>query len=88
MYRAGLEAILGVTREGNILRVKPCINAGWRGFEFLLRFCETDYHIEVKRGDGLNDNKHEGVDAISAKEFTIQLKNSGGTRTITLKISE
>ncbi len=88
MYRAGLEAILGVTREGNILRVKPCINAGWRGFEFLLRFSETDYHIEVKRGDGSNDNKHEGVDAISAKEFTIQLKNSGGTRTITLKIPE
>ena len=35
MYRAGLEAILGVTREGSLLRIKPCVPATWDGFEIV-----------------------------------------------------
>ncbi len=46
MYRAGLEAILGVTREGNKLRVKPCIREDWRGFEVAVQFGGTVYQID------------------------------------------
>jgi cyclic beta-1,2-glucan synthetase len=88
MYRAGLEAILGVTREADILRVKPCINADWQGFKFHLWFGETDYRIEVKRGDGPKHSKHDDVEINSTQEFAILLKNSGGTRSIALTIPE
>jgi cyclic beta-1,2-glucan synthetase len=33
MYRAGVESILGIRREGDVLVIDPCIPAGWPGFE-------------------------------------------------------
>ena len=33
MYRAGVEGILGIRREGAVLVVDPCIPAAWPGFE-------------------------------------------------------
>ena len=50
MYRAGLEAILGITREGGQLRVKPCIPAEWTEFKVTVRHGITRYAITVSQG--------------------------------------
>ncbi|HEY0202311.1 MAG TPA: glycosyl transferase, partial [Burkholderiaceae bacterium] len=47
MYRAGVEGILGLRREGACLRVNPCIPAHWPGFEATLRIGSTHYAIGV-----------------------------------------
>ena len=49
MYRAGLEAILGVTREGPLLRIKPCVPATWTEFEISTQFGSTRYEIKLSR---------------------------------------
>ena len=49
MHRAGLEAILGITREGGKLRVKPCIPAEWPGFEAAIQIGSARYEIKVTR---------------------------------------
>ena len=47
MYRAGIEGILGIRREGDFLVVDPCIPPGWPGFEATVRVASTLYEIRV-----------------------------------------
>ena len=50
MYRAGLEGVLGVTREGAHLRIAPVIPPSWPGFEATLNVEGTVCRIVVDRG--------------------------------------
>jgi cellobiose phosphorylase len=54
MYRLGLEAILGLRRAGNSLRVDPCIPQGWSGYVVDYRHGETRYRISVQNQSGVN----------------------------------
>jgi cellobiose phosphorylase len=47
LYRVALEAILGFHREGNALRLDPCIPRGWPGFEIHYRHRSTTYRVRV-----------------------------------------
>ncbi|CAN5232903.1 hypothetical protein BH09PSE6_BH09PSE6_01580 [soil metagenome] len=51
MYRAGLEGILGVTREADTLVVRPRIPASWPGFETRIRLGDARLDIVVTRAD-------------------------------------
>jgi cyclic beta-1,2-glucan synthetase len=48
MVRLGIERILGVRREGNMLHVDPCIPRQWPGFTVDYRFDGAEYHIVVE----------------------------------------
>ncbi len=50
LYRAGLEALLGFNREGNIIRMAPCIPRAWPGFEIRLRNGNSSVLISVENG--------------------------------------
>lgn len=50
LYRAGVEAILGIRKEGDRLHVDPCMPADWPGFSASLRVGSARYHITVERG--------------------------------------
>jgi cellobiose phosphorylase len=54
MYRLGLEAILGLRRTGDLLRIEPCIPKEWPGYEVTYRNGETVYHVQVKNPDGVS----------------------------------
>ncbi len=47
MYRVGLEALLGFTKEGDTLRLRPCVPAGWSGFTISYQHGTSHYDIEV-----------------------------------------
>jgi cellobiose phosphorylase len=47
MYRLGVEAILGLRRQGEKLRLDPCIPPQWDGYELTYRHGRTAYHIQV-----------------------------------------
>ncbi len=49
MYRAGMEAILGIRRAGSTLLVAPSMPAAWDGFEVVIQFGGTRYEIQVVR---------------------------------------
>ncbi|WP_245259717.1 glucoamylase family protein [Methylopila sp. 73B] len=55
MYRAGLEGILGVTREGEHLRIAPVIPPSWAGFEATLTIGATVYRLRVQRPEAADD---------------------------------
>jgi cyclic beta-1,2-glucan synthetase len=58
MYRLGIEAILGISRAGESLKINPCIPRHWPGFKVDYRFGNTHYKIEVIQtpGDDLTEN--------------------------------
>jgi cyclic beta-1,2-glucan synthetase len=51
MYRAGVEGILGVCREGDFLVVNPCIPDTWPEFEATVTMQSTRYEIRVESAE-------------------------------------
>ncbi len=47
LYRAGLESILGIRKEGDQLYIEPCIPSRWAGFGVDYRYFSASYHIAV-----------------------------------------
>ncbi len=58
MYRLGIEAILGITKQGNALQINPCIPGDWPGFKIDYRFGATHYKINVENPE---DHVNRGV---------------------------
>ncbi|MFC4527587.1 glycosyl transferase family 36 [Dyella halodurans] len=58
LYRAGVDAILGLRRRGDHLLLDPCIPASWPGFRMTYRYRGptsriTRYEIAVENPDGV-----------------------------------
>lgn len=54
LYRLGLEAILGLRRQGDGIRVDPCIPKVWSTFLLTYRCGQTTYRIKVENPEGVN----------------------------------
>jgi cyclic beta-1,2-glucan synthetase len=52
LYRAGIEWILGLRREGSNLRIDPSIPTGWPGFSATMRYGAARYEIKVDNRGG------------------------------------
>jgi cyclic beta-1,2-glucan synthetase len=49
MYRAGIEGILGLRREGEGFFIDPRLPAAWPGFSVALSFAGTRYMLQIER---------------------------------------
>ncbi|MEO7996990.1 MAG: glucoamylase family protein [Gemmatimonadaceae bacterium] len=86
MYRVGLENILGFTREGDVLRINPCVPTSWREYSVHYRFGSTEYDITIyepravrRRGAAVTvDGRSTGSDAIP-------LVDDGGHHTVEIR---
>jgi cyclic beta-1,2-glucan synthetase len=89
MYRAGLEAILGLRRRGDTLHLDPCIPFAWPGFSVVLRFGATRYEITVEnprqRCRGVATVECDGV-AVEAS--AIPLREDGKTHKVRAVIGD
>jgi cyclic beta-1,2-glucan synthetase len=88
LHRAGLEAILGVTRENNLLRIKPCVPNTWDEFEVKIQFGGTSYEITLTRRVSTAKEMFAGVEMVSPHEYLITLTDIGGVQKITLPLPE
>ena len=48
LYRAGLESILGIRKEGEHLVIEPCIPASWQGYTVDYHYLGATYHISIR----------------------------------------
>jgi len=53
MYRAGVESILGLRRQGAFLFLDPCIPKQWSGFEITYHYASARYDIVVENPRGV-----------------------------------
>ena len=52
MQRAGIESILGLRLQGDVLHLDPCIPKAWPSFEMTLRYRSARYEILVENPGG------------------------------------
>jgi cyclic beta-1,2-glucan synthetase len=64
MYRAGLEDILGLRRQGKTFSIDPCIPSSWPSFSMVFKVEGDTYEIEVRnperRGRGIAECSCDG----------------------------
>jgi cyclic beta-1,2-glucan synthetase len=80
MYRAGIEGILGIRREGASLTIKPCVPSSWPGFEAKIQIESTRYDIQVRNlSSGVSDVSHAVLDgsSIDCPEGQIRIRLDG-----------
>ena len=51
LYRAAVEAILGIRRQGDRITIEPCLPPEWPGYQATLRIEGATYRIHVRRAD-------------------------------------
>jgi cyclic beta-1,2-glucan synthetase len=78
MYRLGIEAILGITRQGSSLHIDPCIPHQWPGFKVEYRFGKSLYKINVENTGGVNRGIREiSLDGNTLSEGGVPLADDG-----------
>ena len=89
MYRVGLEAILGFTKRGDMLRLDPRVPAGWAEIGIEYRFGRTVYSIVVKRPHAARAGAQEvAVDGRVLETEVISLVDDGGRHSVVIRPRE
>ncbi|MDH3235319.1 MAG: glycosyl transferase, partial [Alphaproteobacteria bacterium] len=89
MYRAGVEGILGIRREGAFLVVDPCIPAAWPGFEATVKVESTHYGIRVENPSHCGRNDVNAVldgAHIHCAEGRVRVPLDGGTHRLLIGV--
>jgi cyclic beta-1,2-glucan synthetase len=83
MYRLGVEAILGLGREGKFIRIDPCIPAGWSGYQLIYNYRGTRYSIQVENPDRICRGVSQVLlDGEPIEDGRIPLEENRGNRQI------
>jgi cellobiose phosphorylase len=83
MYRLGLEAILGLRRLSDHLRIDPCVPEGWDAFQITYRYGDTTYEIQVENPDGVSRGVREvRMDGELLSDRRIPLEKDGQSHTV------
>jgi cyclic beta-1,2-glucan synthetase len=63
LYRAAVESILGIQKEGDRLTIRPVLPHHWNGYSATLKLSGATYRISVQRGKkgGKASVKADGV---------------------------
>jgi cellobiose phosphorylase len=78
MYRLGLETILGLTRQGDSLKIDPCIPGNWPGFQLTYRYGRTPYLVRVENPESVNRGVQQIVlNGVSLPDNRIPLTDDG-----------
>jgi cellobiose phosphorylase len=78
MYRLGIEAILGISKLGNTLKIDPCIPHDWQGFKVDYRFGSIHYKISVENPRQVNQGVRQILlDGNLLSEHLIPLADDG-----------
>ena len=53
-YKAGIEHILGLKIENQVLKIEPCIPNDWKEYKIRYQYKDTIYQINIKNQNGKN----------------------------------
>ncbi|MHB1355170.1 MAG: GH36-type glycosyl hydrolase domain-containing protein [Anaerolineae bacterium] len=83
MYRLGLEAILGLKKISNSLRITPTIPPDWNGFEITYQFGKATYQIKVLNPEHIAHNVQQvTLDGDTLNDGSIPLVDDGREHTV------
>ena len=86
MYRVALEQLLGLTKEGNALRLQPNVPDDWPGFSIEYRHGTAQYHIEVRQPAELRRRgMRMTIDGAPAQDEMLVLQDDGRRHEVVLE---
>ena len=89
MQRAGIESILGLHLEGEVLHLDPCIPKTWPHIAMTVRFRSAHYEIRVENPDGVcRGIVAATVDgaAVGVKQFAFNMQDDGATHHVLVRL--
>jgi cyclic beta-1,2-glucan synthetase len=87
LYRVGLETMLGFGREGNRLRLMPCVPATWDRYEIIYRFGGASYHITIDNPEHVEQGvKQVIVDGAIRPDQSIELRDDGKPHEVQVRL--
>ncbi len=85
-YRVGLENILGFTKRGDTLSIKPCVPTAWPGFKVEYRYGGSKYVIEVQNPTGIaNGGATYVFDGRELDESLLHLVDDGAAHNVVVR---
>ncbi len=87
MYQLIIEWFLGLKREGNNLRIEPCVPAEWKSFGIHYRFGNTLYHISVTQMENESANAVIKIDGKAQSGNIISLIDDGAEHLVDVIIN-
>ena len=84
MYEAGIKYILGLRKEGNILKIEPCIPSNWNTYSIRYKYENSIYNIKVIRKNV--QVKKIYLDGKEVENNEIMLNGNGGVYGIEVEI--
>lgn len=89
MYRLGIEALLGVQRQGTTLRLTPRLPRAWTQVSLTYRYGATTYHIGIDNPHGmLQGVKRITFDGTALPDDMIPLQDDGGHHQVVVHLEE
>ena len=89
MQRAGVESILGLRLQGEILHLDPCVPKAWAGFELSLRHGSARYEIRVENPAGAGRGiAFAAVDGkvVMERPLCLRLADDGATHRLQVRL--
>jgi cyclic beta-1,2-glucan synthetase len=89
MQRAGMESILGLRLQGDVLYLDPCIPKAWPGFEMTVRYRSARYEIVVENPEGAGHgvrSAHLDGAPIMQRPLCLPLMDDGGVHRVHLQL--
>ena len=83
MYRLLVESLLGLQRQGDRLRLAPCVPPDWEAYRIQYRFGRTLYDIEVRQRDG--GAPALSLDGVAQEDERLDLRDDGGVHAVVLE---
>jgi len=84
LYRLIVESLLGVTREGNQLRVKPCMPADWDSYKLHYRYGASNYAITIEKAQ--DQQTGLSLDGVAVEGDSITLADESREYVVLLRL--
>ncbi|MFZ4876193.1 GH36-type glycosyl hydrolase domain-containing protein [Janthinobacterium sp. Mn2066] len=84
LYRLIVESLLGLTREGNQLHIRPCMPAGWDRYKLHYRYGASSYAITIEKAQGQQTGL--SLDGVAVDGDSIPLLDEGREYSVLLRI--
>jgi cyclic beta-1,2-glucan synthetase len=89
MYRAGMEALLGLQIHGSQLRLAPCIPATWAGYSATLRHGSAHYDIRFENPHGATGGIEQIIvdgQRLESSATQVDLQDDGRRHAVTVTL--
>jgi cyclic beta-1,2-glucan synthetase len=87
MYQAAIQALLGIRRTGNTLRIDPCVPRSWSEYSLVWRGGRSRYRVHVSNPDHVSHGvAHAQLDGVAVDPRAVPLVDDGADHELVVRL--